>query len=186
MSTQWSAPDEHGTSTAAVTREDGVQTQWSRDKHGWTTPVSGADSEQQLTDAGYGDDRRQRYIDESGQDPEYAACVWDEQIIPAAVAAGEIPEQPYPFSAAELARHAASSTAVTEFSQQHPEHDPFDNDPASQQAFQQFVNARKEEIMREIGPALADRIEQAGGSWTQSTVAEVYTAHADRDEEIDL
>ena len=69
MSTQWSAPDEHGTSTAAVTREDGVQTQWSRDKHGWTTPVSGADSEQQLTDAGYGDDRRQRYIDESGQDP---------------------------------------------------------------------------------------------------------------------
>ncbi|MCZ0984029.1 hypothetical protein O1L60_45525 [Streptomyces diastatochromogenes] len=50
--------------------------------------------QRQLTAAGYGEEQRTRYIEESGEGPEYAACVWGEQIVAAAEAAGIIPEAP--------------------------------------------------------------------------------------------
>lgn len=53
--------------------------------------------QRQLTAAGYGEKQHTRYIEESGEDPEYAACVWDEQIVAAAEAAGIIPENPMPY-----------------------------------------------------------------------------------------
>lgn len=49
--------------------------------------------ERELEEAGYGPTARARYIAESG-DPEYAECEWDNNVIPAAEAAGIIPEPP--------------------------------------------------------------------------------------------
>ena len=51
-----------------------------------------AEYAQALEDAGYGDTHRQQYIANSNEDPDYAACNYDELIVPAAVAAGIIPE----------------------------------------------------------------------------------------------
>ncbi|MGX1759918.1 hypothetical protein ACWIG5_23925 [Streptomyces lydicus] len=77
----------------------------------WTpapVPPKPADYERDLDAAGYGDTQRQRYILEFGDDDEYAACQWDEMIVPAAEAAGIIPARPIePVTPAEEARETA-------------------------------------------------------------------------------
>ncbi|MFJ2922901.1 hypothetical protein [Streptomyces sp. NPDC087307] len=67
-----------------------------------------ADYEWRLEAAGHGATQRQRYIESFGEDAEYAACQWDEMIVPAAEAAGVIPARPVePLSPAEQARDTA-------------------------------------------------------------------------------
>lgn len=152
MSTGWSAPDEQGISTRWVTRDDGVQTKWKSDPHGWISPSAPAArtsaSDEQLAAAGYGDTARQHYIDHSGQDPEYAACTWDELIIPAAEAAGEIPETSHFDEAGRATMDALAEAGQIVWASNH--HDPFDNSPAGQMAFRQYqqqVNQRAREIL---------------------------------------
>ncbi|KAB7833557.1 hypothetical protein [Streptomyces mobaraensis] len=168
MSIEWSTPDENGARTAWATREDGVRTQWTQDEHGWTSPTSADTSapspyEQQLTAAGYGDGQRQHYIEQSGQDPEYAACVWDEQIMLAAEAAGEIPARPVePLTPAEQAENAARSQAMREYWQQYPEDqggwDPLsnDNDDATKAQFDTFVSERTQQLLSTPEPSPAE------------------------------
>ncbi|MFJ8957321.1 hypothetical protein ACIRO1_45250 [Streptomyces sp. NPDC102381] len=115
--------------------------------------------ERGLESAGYGDSQRQRYIEGSGEDPEYAACQWDEMIVPAAEAAGIIPTRPSePVSPAEEARAAARA----EYWQQHPDDgwDPWDNDPAKEAEFKTFVDSRTEQLLQEARPEPTER-EQA-------------------------
>ncbi|MCQ4045826.1 hypothetical protein ACFOSC_27890 [Streptantibioticus rubrisoli] len=143
--------------------------------------------EQQMTDydrtldaAGYGSQQREQYIADSAEDPEYAACQWDEMIVTAAEAAGEIPARPVePSSPVEQAQDAARQHAMTEYWHQHPVEqggwDPFSNDPEKEQHFTAFVSARSTQILQDIGVELADRIETAG-TWGENTVAEVYQA----------
>ncbi|MFI1869712.1 hypothetical protein [Streptomyces jumonjinensis] len=59
--------------------------------------------ERELDAAGYGETQRARYIAESGDD-EYAACQWDEMVVPSAQAAGIIPEPPIDTDDEETAR----------------------------------------------------------------------------------
>lgn len=67
----------------------------------WTPPPAPpepplSEYEQALADAGYGPADRARFIAEYGTHPEYAACVWDEELVPAAEAAGTIPQRTVP------------------------------------------------------------------------------------------
>lgn len=139
--------------------------------------------EQDLDAAGYGGVQRQRYIEGSGEDAEYAACQWDEMIVPGAEAAGIIPARPVePVSPVEQAREAARSHAMGEYWQQHPVEeggwDPLtSNDPAKEAEFKQFVEDRSVTILQEVGPDLAERIEHSE-DWGLNTVAELY---AERD-----
>ncbi|WP_332011266.1 hypothetical protein [Streptomyces anulatus] len=112
--------------------------------------------QRQLTAAGYGQEQRTRYIEESGQDPEYAACVWDEQIVAAAEAAGIIPENLSPFSPAEEATHAARDAAISEFWERHPEHDVFSNSPENQTLFQQAMEYGDEKAREVLGGEVAE------------------------------
>ena len=135
-----------------------------------------ADYERDLDAAGYGDTQRQRYIEGSGEDAEYAACQWDEMIVPAAEAAGILPARPVePISPAEQARDAARSHASDEYYKQHPDDawEPWDNDPAKEAEYKAFVEARTMAILQEVGPDLAERIERAG-DWGRDTVADLY------------
>jgi len=152
---EWSAPDENGISTAWVADEDGNRTQWNRDENGWTSPMPSTiiepSHDQRLTAAGYGAAQRRRYIAESGQDPEYAACQWDDMIVPAAEAAGEIPANPNPYTPAEQAILDAHRVARDEFWAQHPEYDPLSNSPKNQALFKQadeYGDRRAREILR--------------------------------------
>ncbi|MFJ2406642.1 hypothetical protein ACIOUE_35685 [Streptomyces xanthochromogenes] len=134
-----------------------------------------ADYERNLEAAGYGDTQRQRYLDESG-DPEYAACQWDEMILPGAEAAGIIPARPVePLSPVEQARDAARAHASSEYYQQHPDDawEPWDNNPAKETEYKTFVATRTTAILQEVGPDLAERIERAG-TWEKNTVGELY------------
>ncbi|MFF4607794.1 hypothetical protein ACFY12_34275 [Streptomyces sp. NPDC001339] len=145
--------------------------------------------EQDVDAAGYGETQRQRYIEGSGQDAEYAACQWDEMIVPAAEAAGIIPARPIePVSPAEQAREAARSHAMGEYWQQRPVEqggwDPLtSNDPAKEAEFQRFVEERSTRILQEVGPDLAERIERNPDSWGLNTVTELY---AERTDETDI
>ncbi|MFJ8855168.1 hypothetical protein [Streptomyces sp. NPDC102437] len=134
-----------------------------------------ADHQRQLTATGYGDEQRTRYIAESSQDPEYAACVWDEQIVAAAEAAGIIPENPSPLSPTEEAAHAARDAAISEFWTQHPEYDVFSNSPENQELFRQAME-HGDQKAREV---LGDEVAEYMLSRTQEPSHEV-------DEEIDL
>ncbi|MFI1890399.1 hypothetical protein [Streptomyces jumonjinensis] len=60
--------------------------------------------ERELDAAGYGEGQRARYIAQSGHDAEYAACQWDEMVVPSAQAAGIIPEPPIDTDDEETAR----------------------------------------------------------------------------------
>ncbi|MGW1765041.1 hypothetical protein ACWCQL_13320 [Streptomyces sp. NPDC002073] len=64
----------------------------------WTPPPARelTDYEKALEAAGYGSDDRARFLAEYGTHPEYAAHVWDGEIIPAAEAAGAIPRRTVP------------------------------------------------------------------------------------------
>ncbi|MGW6605144.1 hypothetical protein [Streptomyces sp. NPDC055036] len=137
--------------------------------------------ERDLDAAGYGDSQRQRYIEGSGEDAEYAACEWDEMIVPAAEAAGAIPARPVePVSPADQARDAARSHARGEYWQQNQQDgwDPLTNDPAKEAEFNAFVEDRSTRILQEVGPDLADRIERSG-TWGQNIVTELYAERAD-------
>ncbi|MFF5893946.1 hypothetical protein ACFY72_35030 [Streptomyces globisporus] len=132
--------------------------------------------QRQLTAAGYGEEQRTRYIEGSSEGPEYAACAWDEQIVPGAEAAGIIPENPSPFSTAEQAHNAAHSHAVSEYWQRNPDDrwaSPWDADPAREAEYKEFVAARTTQILQEIGPDLVERIERSGNQ-ELTLVANLY------------
>ncbi|MFC8223568.1 hypothetical protein ACFUTY_36055 [Streptomyces sp. NPDC057362] len=114
--------------------------------------------QRQLTAAGYGDEQRARYIEESGEDPEYAACVWDEQIVAGAEAAGIIPENPRPFSPAEEATHAARDAAISEFWTRHPEYDVFSNSPENQALFRQAMEHGDQKAREALGDGVAEHL----------------------------
>ncbi|MFI7352088.1 hypothetical protein ACIBSR_38280 [Streptomyces sp. NPDC049936] len=135
--------------------------------------------QRQLTAAGYGDEQRARYIEESGQDPEHAACVWDEQIVPAAEAAGIIPGNPNPFSPAEEATHAARDAAINEFWTRHPEYDVFSNSPENQELFRQAMEHGDQKAREVLGDGVAEHMLSTPQESTEEPGREV-------DEEIDL
>lgn len=118
-----------------------------------------AEYERALEDAGYGDAQRQQYIEGSG-DAEYAACQWDEMVVPAAEAAGVIPARPVePITPAEQASQDARARASSEYWQQHPVEqggwDPLgDPDPVKEGEFQKFVEDRVSAILREPAPEI--------------------------------
>ncbi|MFD5906555.1 hypothetical protein ACFWHG_34350 [Streptomyces microflavus] len=135
--------------------------------------------QRQLTAAGYGEEQRTRYIEESGQDPEYAACVWDEQIVAAAEAAGIIPESTGPFSSAEEATHAARDAAISEFWTQHPEYDVFSNSPENQALFRQAMEHGDQKARQVLGAEVAEHLLSRSQPPAEEPAHEV-------DEEIDL
>ncbi len=66
-----------------------------------------ADYQRRMDNSGLGEADRERYITGT-VDPRAAALVWDEQIIPAAEAAGDLPQAPIePLSPREQAQQAA-------------------------------------------------------------------------------
>ncbi|WP_071330926.1 hypothetical protein [Streptomyces sampsonii] len=135
--------------------------------------------QRQLTAAGYGAEQRARYIEESVQAPEYAASVWDEQVIPAAEAAGTIPENPNPFSPAEKATHAARDAAISQFWEQHPEYDVFSNSPENQALFRQAMDHGDQKAREVLGDKVAEHMLSRPRESTVERDREV-------DEEIDL
>ncbi|MFF0142664.1 hypothetical protein ACFYRN_40305 [Streptomyces sp. NPDC005227] len=151
--------------------------------------------EQELNAAGYGDTQRQRYIEESGQDPEYAESMWDEMVIPAAEASGEIPARPVePVSPAVQAQWAARQQAMRTYWEQNPvEHGGYDplsntNEPGAEDRFNGVVDQLSTQILQDIGPALTESIEQAG-TWGDHTVDELYSrrpAAQDDEPEIEI
>lgn len=114
--------------------------------------------EQTLTAAGYGADQRERYIAESGEDPEYAACVWDEEIVPAAQAAGVLPENPAPFGPAERATLDARDAAISQFWEAHPEYDVFSNSAENQELFRQAMAHGDEKAREALGDQVAEHL----------------------------
>lgn len=114
--------------------------------------------QQTLTAAGYGEDQRERYIKESGLDPEYAACVWDEEVMPAAEAAGAIPASPSPFDPVERATLDARSAAVDEYMQQHPEYDVFSNSQENQALFRQAMDYADQRAREVLGGQVAEHL----------------------------
>ncbi|MFD5906466.1 hypothetical protein ACFWHG_33905 [Streptomyces microflavus] len=135
--------------------------------------------QRQLTAAGYGQEQRTRYIEESGQDPEYAACVWDEQIVAAAEAAGIIPESPGALSPAEEAMHAARDAAISEFWTQHPEYDVFSNSSENQALFRQAMEHGDQKAREALGDEVAELVVRGSQTPAEEPAHEV-------DEEIDL
>ncbi|MFF4828210.1 hypothetical protein ACFY20_35595 [Streptomyces sp. NPDC001312] len=138
-----------------------------------------ADYQQKRTAAGYGEEQRARYIEESGQDSEYAECVWDEQVVAAAEAAGIIPENPSPFSPAEEATHAARDAAISEFWKQHPEYDVFSNSPENQALFRQAMEHGDQKAREALGNEVAEHLLSRPQEHTEQPDHEV-------DEDIDL
>ncbi|WP_331758190.1 hypothetical protein [[Kitasatospora] papulosa] len=136
--------------------------------------------EQQLDAAGYGDTARQRYIDESGHDPEYAECTWDEMIVPAAEASGEIPAQPTePVSPAVRAEWVARGQAMRAYWEQNPVeqggYDPLSNTnpPGAEAQFHTIVDQTTTQIMQDVGVELTESIEQMG-THGDNAVDELY------------
>ncbi|MBV9024700.1 MAG: hypothetical protein JO362_13115 [Streptomycetaceae bacterium] len=110
--------------------------------------------ERTLTAAGYGPEDRRRYIAESA-DPEYAECEWDNNLIPAAEAAGIIPEPPQPEPTLdELVHHCAQRAAHREFFEANPAYSPFDRDMTL--AEKERCDWRTDELVRDRGEALAE------------------------------
>ncbi|MBV9025211.1 MAG: hypothetical protein JO362_15790 [Streptomycetaceae bacterium] len=110
--------------------------------------------ERTLTAAGYGPEARHRYITESA-DPEYAECEWDNNVIPAAEAAGIIPEPPQPEPTLdEFVHHWAQRAAHREFFDANPAYSPFDR--AMTPAEKEQVDRRTDELVRDRGKALAE------------------------------
>ncbi|MFJ2833602.1 hypothetical protein ACIPC1_39695 [Streptomyces sp. NPDC087263] len=114
--------------------------------------------QQTLTAAGYGEDQRERYIAESGLDPEYAACVWDEEVMAAAEAAGAIPASPSPFDPAERATLDARDAAVDAFWKEHPEYDVFSNSPENQALFRQAMDIGDQRAREVLGDQAAEHL----------------------------
>lgn len=149
--------------------------------------------EQHLDAAGYGDTARQQYIDEAGEESGYAECMWDEMIIPAAEAAGEIPTWPVePVSPVEQAGWAARQQAMRTYWEQHPvEHGGYDplsntNTPDTEARFNTIVDQMSTQILHDVGIELAETIEQ-DGTWGESTVEELYAQRGKApDDEIEI
>lgn len=114
--------------------------------------------QQMLTAAGYGTDQRDRYIEQSGLDPDHAACVWDEEIVPAAEAAGTIPGNPDPFGPAERQTLNTRNAALDEFWKQHPEYDVFSNAPEHQELFRQAMEYGDARARQVLGSQVADHL----------------------------
>ena len=107
---------------------------------------------QQLARAGYGPEARQQYVTTGPGDAEYNAQVWDNLIIPAAVAAGEIGQDQGIYAAEDWARLDARQHALGEWLHEHPEYDPLDNSAAAQDEFRQalaFVERRSRTLLQD-------------------------------------
>jgi hypothetical protein len=121
-------------------------------------PLTAAEEayQQALAAAGYGPTDRARYIAASGQDPEHAACVWDEQILAAAEAAGIIPEPPRPPAPTieEQVRNWCDNAAYREFEEAHPDYSPFLRALTDEET--QHIAKRAEQLLLEHGEALAE------------------------------
>ncbi|MFI1734916.1 hypothetical protein ACH40E_38035 [Streptomyces acidicola] len=139
--------------------------------------------EQTLNAAGYGPDQRERYINESGHDPEYAACVWDEEILPAAEAAGAIPEHPSYFDPAERATLDVRNAAIDEFWKQHPQsdYDVFNNSEESQRWFKQAMTYGDTKAREALGDQVAEHLLSS-----RSPAAGEELAHEADDHDMDL
>lgn len=134
--------------------------------------------QQTLTAAGYGEDQRERYIRESGLDPEHAACVWDEEVMPAAEAAGAIPENPGYFDPIERATLDARDAALDEFWKQHPEYDVFSNSPENQELFRQAMSHGDQRAREVLGDQVAEHL--------LSSPQEGPAPKSDEDHDIDI
>ncbi|MEU0032008.1 hypothetical protein [Streptomyces sp. NPDC006335] len=117
--------------------------------------------EQTLTAAGYGEDQRERYIQQSGLDPEEAALVWDNEIVPAAEAADAIPEHPGYFDPVERATLDARDAAIDEFWKQHPEYDVWSNSPENQALFRQAMGYGDAKAREVLGDQAAEHLMSA-------------------------
>lgn len=109
--------------------------------------------EKQLERAGYGPDAREQFIN-AASDPAARAEEWDNEVIPAAAAAGEIPEdEPVPpRTPAQEARDEALTRASEDYYEQHPDGwEPWEADPEREAEYQAFVDARAAELMAEAG-----------------------------------
>ncbi|MFF5808240.1 hypothetical protein [Streptomyces sp. NPDC012746] len=111
--------------------------------------------ERQLTAAGFGAADRQQYIQGSGQPHGYAACLWDEFIVPGAEAAGLIPTRPTQLtSPAEQALIEARRQARLIYWEQYPEdrggYDPLSNHnaPGVEAHFAAFVEDLAAQMLR--------------------------------------
>ncbi|WP_327299923.1 hypothetical protein [Streptomyces sp. NBC_01197] len=171
-----------------------MSTDQSNDPWAPATVTDAPTYEQQLDAAGYGDAQRQRYIEESGQDPEYAECMWDEMVVPAAEASGEIPAAPAePVSPAERAGWAARDQALRMYWEQNPVeqggYDPLssnNNQPGVEERFNIVVDQMSTQILQDVGIPLAESIEQSG-TWSDNTVDELYAQrHAAPDDEHEI
>ncbi|MFM9625060.1 hypothetical protein ACKI14_44970 [Streptomyces turgidiscabies] len=114
--------------------------------------------QQTLTAAGYGEQQRERYIAESGLDPEYAACVWDGEIVPAAEASGAIPENPGYFGPVERATLDTRDAAVDQFWAEHPEYDVFSSSEANQALFRQAMDYGDQRAREVLGDQVAEHL----------------------------
>lgn len=107
--------------------------------------------EEALDAAGYGPAARARYIADA-TDPEYAECEWDNNVIPAAEAAGILPEPPpYEPTVEEQVREWCNRAAARQFDAAH-------GDPAPWDLTQQDVDTIKadtERLVVERGEELA-------------------------------
>lgn len=107
--------------------------------------------EQALEAAGYGTAARARYIEDAA-DSEYAECEWDNNVIPAAEAAGTLPEPPpYEPTVEEQVREWCRRAAYRQFDAAH-------GDPAPWDLTQQDVDtisAETERLVVERGEELA-------------------------------
>lgn len=92
-----------------------VDDPWASD---WTPPPATPEPplsayDQALAAAGFGPADRARFIAEHGTSTEYAACVWDEELVPAAEAAGTIPQRTVPEEdMEETVRHWCGRAAI--------------------------------------------------------------------------
>lgn len=136
--------------------------------------------EQALSAAGYGDEARRRYIAESG-DQEYAECEWDNNIVPAAEAAGLIPEPPpYEPTVEEQVREWCSRAAGRQFDAAHGNPAPWDLTQQDADA----IDALAQRLAADHGEALAAFLQGAHDDPTSADYeARISTLFADTETE---
>ncbi|NDL57004.1 hypothetical protein [Phytoactinopolyspora mesophila] len=111
--------------------------------------------EQELERAGYGEAARRSYI-EAG-DPDFNEAEWDENIIPAAEASGELPERPMrPLHPYEQITIDAGHEAMGESLREHPTRGLFDMTPEQARQHSEHIDRRTSEIRAARIKALRD------------------------------
>ncbi|PJN21153.1 hypothetical protein [Kitasatospora sp. CB02891] len=115
--------------------------------------------ERKLAASSYGPDARARYIAEHG-DPEIAELEWDEQILPAAEASGELPYRPVePLSPREQAEQEARTRTYRELAED-PSYDVWAPETSETREYRQSrIEALTEELLPEFEAAEAALVE---------------------------